>query len=865
MKKINENKFLAIKLWFYSLIIKNLFTIIPGVVMKKFKFALSLFTISFTIIFINSAFPQRLPEGQFHHDRNRDIDIIHYKAELHLDLANGSLSGEAEITLHPLVELDSFSLDAFHLNVTKANLSEDENTRSLNFDNNDRSILFKLNREFQPKDTFNIIVDYSCKPNAGMYFEEDLNHPGEYFEYTYGEGGLSANWLPIYNEVNDKFSTEMVVTVPDSYSVISNGKLINTKKESGGLHTFHWKQDLPHSSYLIGVYAGKFEKGELKPALGKIPVDYWVPDGKLKEGAYTFRNTTRMIDFFSKKFNYDFPWDKYDQVAMQDYQGAMENTGITLHSRAILRLVDSPDNFDYPDFDHYNTFWTSELTIAHELSHHWFGDNLTCRNLSYIWLNESFASYCQQLWDEFDKGKEQLQFDHQIGLDRYLEFVESEHIIRPLEYHYFEKPEDIYLEPITYMKGSMILHMLRYILGDDNFFNALHYYLEKNQFSNVTSNDLKMAIEESSGQNLDWFFDDWVYGGGYPVFEVSYNYLKDSKLVDLKVSQVQPIVEGQDLFKLPVDIRVDTKDGIKNYKLRVEKANQEFFIKSDAVPLMVSFDGQGNLVAKVNFEKSVNELLYQIKHDELPGKIRALRQLVQKYPVKSETLNIISEILNGNYFWGLKAESTLLLGKIHTNEAEKLVNKALTSDDYHIRKAAVLSLSEFSTKSAAGTLKDIISNDKSSDVVATAIVELAKVEGKKGIDFIRQQINRSSWDDEIKTACLNAFGIIGDESAVKDIKPLALGRFNRAVREAGFTAWGKCSQNDPELIKSLLDLAKKSIPGLQRLAINMLGEFHIKEAVPVFEYVIKNSGDKNFVVQARDVLDEINKSDEVIN
>ena len=833
--------------------------------MQKFRYFLSYFIIFFSTIYTSSIYAQKLPEGDFHTNRERNIDIVHYKAELLLDLPNGSVSGKTEITLHPLVKLDTFSLDGFHLNVNKVSLSWGGKIQDIDFDNNDHSILFKLNYEFQPIDTFDIIVDYSCRPNAGMYFEDDLNHPGEYFEYTYGEGGLSSNWLPIYNEVNDKFSTEMIVTVPDAYSVVSNGKLIETKDVTGGMHTFHWKQSLPHSSYLIAVYAGKFEKGTLDSALGKIPVDYWVPKGKLKEGAYSFRNTTRMIDFFSKRFNYDYPWDKYDQVAMQDYGGAMENTGNTLHNSAVLRLQSAPDNFGGPDFEYYNDFWTSDLVIAHELSHHWFGDNLTCRNLSYIWLNESFASYCQLLWDEYDKGEKQFQFDHQIALDRYINFVETEHVIRPLEYHYFNKPDDIYLEPITYIKGSMILNMLRYILGDENFFKAIHYYLEKNQFSNVTSSDFKKAIEESTGKNLGWFFDDWVYGGGYPSFEVSYNYLEGSSVLALDINQVQPIVEGQDLFKLPVDIRIDTKEGKKYYKLWVKKPNEEFFIKCNSRPLMVTFDEEGNLIADVKFEKSIEELLYQINNDELPGQIWALRQLVHKFPAKPETINIISEIIDGDFFWGLKAESAILLGEIHTNEAEKLVGKALKSDDYHIRKAAVLSLSAFGTESASATLKNVITNDQSSDIAATAIIQLAKAGGVKETEFIRKQINRSSWYDEIKIACLDAFGIIGKESLVKDIRPFASGKYNQAVRRAGLTAWGKCFQNDPELIKILLDLAQKSIPGLQRHAINMLGEFHVNEAVPVLQYVIGHSGDKNFVVQAKNILEVIKSSDDVVN
>ncbi|MCB1035793.1 MAG: hypothetical protein KDD47_18370, partial [Acidobacteria bacterium] len=464
-------------------------------------------------------------------------------------------------------------------------------------------------------------VAYGAHPKAGMYFQPDRAQEGLFFVTTYGEGGLHANWLPLYNAPNDKFTSEMIVTVPAPYTVVSNGRLVETVEGKKGARTFHWSQERPHPDYLMVLYVGDFERGELPSAFGEIPVAYWVPRGRLEEGAYAFRNTTRMIETFSERLGVRYPWAKYDQVAIPDYAiGAMEHTGVTGHDASVLRLPgQAPEEFSNPDFFDYHTEWSAEATISHELAHHWFGDDLTCAYLGVIWLNESFASYLMKLWAESDLGPEQLALDMDHARRKYLEFVEEEHLIRPLEYRYFDSPNDIYNQPHTYFKGAAVLHMLRGVLGDEAFFASLKHYLEKHELGNVETQDLEAAIREASGRNVDWFFADWIRGGGHPQFEVESLYLEGRKLLRLTVKQVQSRVKGQGLFKLPVRVRIDTSAGSRQEILWVEKEEESFLLAVDEAPSMVSFDGEGWLVAEVAFDKGLEELLYQAEHDAVAG------------------------------------------------------------------------------------------------------------------------------------------------------------------------------------------------------------------------------------------------------
>jgi len=654
----------------------------------------------------------------------------------------------------------------------------------------------------------------------------------------------------------------MVVTAPAPYVAISNGDLLKVKDLPNGEKEFHWSQKLPHSNYLMVVYVGEFEKGELAPAFGGIPISYWTPKGRLQEGGYVFRNTPKMVEFFSTRFDYRYPWEKYDQIAVPDYAiGAMEHTSVTGHRESVLRDASAPLDFS-PDFTSYYAFWTAEGTISHELAHHWFGDNLTCSNLSYIWLNESFASYLQMLWDEESLGEEQLQMDRQAALDQYLAYVRDENMIRPLEYHYFEKPDDMYNEEHTYLKGAIVLHMLRNILGDDIFFRGLSFYLHRHEFSNVVSADLKSAFEEAAGKNLDWFFDDWVYGAGHPIFKITYEYFEKNKLVDLNIEQIQPFVEGQNEFTLPLEINIATSTGVRNHIVWAENREEHVFLESDERPLMLSFDGSGALVADVVFEKTLDELIYQTKNDALPGRIWALRQLAQRFPTNSKTLQAIAELLSGNSFWGVQAEAALQLGTLRTPAAEKEMKTALKASDYRVRKAAALALSKFGTSTAEATLRDLISEDSHSDVAATAIVALSEANPEADLAFLRKQLERPAWYDEVTIAVLDAFKISGQQKLVGEIRPYVEDKYNQQVRISALEAWKSCAQADVQLHQKLMEFVEGSPYSLQKLAIEMLGDLYVAAARTLLEKTANQSGDDNIRVLTQKALNKINRLDE---
>ena len=806
------------------------------------------------------AYTQQLPTGAYRPNRDRSYDILHYKAALRIDWRAKQVAGEAIITLRPLVTASAIVLDAYWLKVTA--VKNAANGTDLRYTSSDESLTIDLGRNLRSTDTIAISVRYSATPTAGMYFIEPgpgtNNHPSI---FTYGEGGIHANWLPIYNDNNDKFSTEMIVTVSKPHTVISNGALLSTRDNSDGTRTFHWYQSLPHSNYLIALFVGEYQGVTLRPAFGSIPLTAWVHPGQEQQAAEVFARTPDMVEFFSQRFNFRFPWDKYDQISAFDYAiGAMENTGVTGHNDRILRGPGQTEEFN-PDFENYATNWTSEALVSHELAHHWFGNNTTCANLANIWINESFASYMMMLWDEHRLGNEALQAHTWLALQSYLKYVATSHVIRPLEYRYFDTRGQIYNSETTYQKGAIVLHMMRWVLGDDAFFQGLGYFQNKHQFSNVESKDLKTAIEESTGWNLQWFFEQWMWGGGHPILEVATNYSADSKKLDVTIQQVQPQVEGQGLFQLPVEIRIDGGGTSQRRTVWVEEQSETFAFDAVTTPDMVSIDGRGALVAEVRHEKPLMELIVQAKNDDLPGRLWAMQQLVAQYESDPSVVATIRTILESNTPWILKAEGTLQLRAIQSDEAQLILLTQLTDTDHRIRKAAVIALGSRYTDAARVALKRIIDTDKNDDVASTAMVSLAKIDGALSLEFIRKVLERDSWYDSKRIGALKAMEILASTHLVPQksrfvtfAKTYADVKYNYSLRQQAFKTWPASAPGDKVLAERLTSFAQNDILPVRITAIELLAELKLTRAIPVLEDVVRRNGDSYIRHSAREAI-----------
>jgi aminopeptidase N len=589
-----------------------------------------------------------LPGGTDRPVRDREIDITDVKADLRFDMDQRSVAGTLTITFTPLrTGLRTFSLDAAELTIDRVEAVQPPGSATGDLEG--RKLRVTLPAPVDPGDVASVRISYSCRPRTGMFFVPAVGSEGAE-AWNYGEGGLHDAWLPLFNDTNDRFTATFDVTVARPYVALSNGRLESTRENAAdGTRTFRWVQDQPIPNYLLTVDVGVFSSvpiGEARMAGSTVPLAAWGPAGRGPALSYTFGDTPKMVEFYSGQLDYPYPWAKYDQVVLREFAaGAMETTTMVGFTGGHLHLAgDPPDTAPNPGAAY--PIWTSEDTISHELAHHWFGDLLTCRSLGSIWLNESFATFLHTVWNGHAHGEDDLTYQRWRYLNAYLDYVRGTGTVRPLEYLKYAAPGDMYQTETTYLKGALVLHMLRHMVGDEDFYRTLAEYLRRHAFGNVESTDLLQAFRDTTGRNLAWFFDDWiVVGGGHPAFDVSYTWDPARKQVDLTVRQVQADLPFENDFSLPVDVEVVTGSGASTHTIQVSGWSTLVSLPADARPSAVIFDRGGWIVADVRFPRSLDELLRVLATGGLAERLRAARQLATDYPTIPEGVTALAGVL----------------------------------------------------------------------------------------------------------------------------------------------------------------------------------------------------------------------------
>lgn len=318
--------------------------------------------------------------------------------------------------------------------------------------------------------------------------------------------------------------------------------------------------------------------------------------------------------YFNSLFGYDYPWDKYDQVEVP-FGGGAESTSATAMGERVI--VDERAELDFPSLG----------IVSHELAHQWWGDLVTLRTWSEAWINESFATYCDYLYFEYALGPEEGAVNLLDKKNAYLKEA-RERYIRPIVFDRYDGPPDVF-DSHSYPKGACVLHMLRGILGDDAFFRTLSAFLHENEFRVADTHDFMKAVKDVTGLNLDWFFEQWLFKPGHPVFEVSFDWDAAASAVRLRVKQVQDTSKGIPIYKMPVKIAITTSDGTQVHQVWINDEDELFDFQSSSRPLLVRFDEGNVLLKELNFLRSREELLFQLRKDDVIGRMEAASELVR--------------------------------------------------------------------------------------------------------------------------------------------------------------------------------------------------------------------------------------------
>jgi aminopeptidase N len=534
-------------------------------------------------------------------ERLRTFDVQHIKAELTLDLEKRAVRGKVTHTITPLhPNMTTLDLDCGSA-LKVAAVVVGAKAEPCKFEHKESTLKITLDHPYSTDETFDLTITYAGSPTRGIYFiKPDASKPQTPVSvWTQGEAEETHDWLPCYDYPNDRATSEMIITVAQPLFVLSNGKLLETQDNGDGTTTYHWKMELPHVSYLISLAAQEF--AVYRDQLGSLPVEYYV--AKTVDEATVRRSmgkTPKMIQFFSEKIGVEYPYPKYAQCVVPEFTaGGMENiSATTLHDMVLIDPVAALED-------------NSDSVVAHELAHQWFGDLVTCRDWSHIWLNEGFASYFDNLFTEFDQGEDAFRLRMAGEQDAYIHMDDFLYR-RPIVEARYEDPNQMF-DGITYLKGACILHCLRGQVGDRAWWDGIQRYVREHKLGLVATDDFRKAMETASGQDLGWFFDQWTAKAGHPELKVSWHYEPADQTARVTVEQTQTRDGTTPLFRLPTALALIDESGCRSVPIVIDGAKHEFVIPAPQKPKVVRLDPQGWLIKELTFEKSPAEWIDQLK------------------------------------------------------------------------------------------------------------------------------------------------------------------------------------------------------------------------------------------------------------
>jgi aminopeptidase N len=620
----------------------------------------------------------------------------------------------------------------------------------------------------------------------------------------------------------------MILTVPADWLTVSNGKLVGVQDAPDGQKTWTWRQSLPVSTYLISFVAGEYK--EKKDTWRNIPVTYNVPRGMEDTIDSTFSHTKEMLEFFSDRFGVAYPWDQYAQTAVDDFVASgMENVSAT--TLAARDLVHSELASEKPE--------AADGLISHEMTHQWFGDLVTCKDWTNTWLNEGFATFGATLWEEHYYGMDAAAYRYWRDQNTWMQSRE----LYPIPIVTRDINDSVEYVGNVYDKAGWVIHMLREQMGDEAFFRALKHYLEANRLQTVVSADLAKSVEESSGTNVDQFFDQWIYGAGAPRFTVRSTYDDAGMKVSLSVKQTQKVEGHVGLFRVPIDVSITTAKGEKIFPIEVSKADETFTFPVDAPPLMVLFDKGDQVLKSVDFQKSPEEWIRQLRTaPQVPDRADAAVALGLVRDNEAAT-DALGEAAQHDKFWGVREEALRALGRINSPPARKQILAALSNDQPWVRVVAVEQLGRFhGDEEIAKRLQNIYKDDKAYSVRGAALQSLATDKAPNAEAILEKALTMSSPEDVLRSAALRAIGSLGDSSAVTALLEWSSPGKPSALRSIAIGSLGRVDLKNHDITARLISYLNESSFDIRFAAIFALGRRGDPTAIEPLE-ALRKAGD----------------------
>jgi aminopeptidase N len=771
------------------------------------------------------------PPSRYQATPERINNLVHTRLEARFDYSRSQLNGKAWLQLRPhFYPTDSLELDAKGMEIRQVAISSGGKNTPLKYTYDGMVLNVKLNRPYRHTETYTIYIDYTAKPDEykgrgsaaitdakGLYFinpkGEDKSKPTQI--WTQGETEATSVWVPTIDRPNQRTTQEFFLTVPAKYVTLSNGKLMSQKPNSDGTRTDYWKMDQPHAPYLFFIGVGDY--AIIKDQYKGKEVSYYVEKEYAPVARRIFGGTPEMMAYFSHITGVDYPWVKYAQIVGRDYvSGAMENTTATLHQESAQQ-----DARELTDGNQW------EGTIAHELFHQWFGDYVTTESWSNLTLNESFANYSEYLWDEYKYGKDKADQTHFSAMQGYLTGNNTK---KDLVRFYYNDKEDMF-DAVSYNKGGRILHMLRNFVGDSAFFRSLNAYLTANRFKAAEAHQLRLAFEEVTGKDLNWFFNQWYFGAGHPRLNITYGYNESTRQATIVVEQLQT----DKLFRLPVKVDVWTGNQRASHSIWVENKIDTFYFPATQKPSLINFDADKILLAQKTENKTLEEYAFQQQNARNYLDRREAIDAAGKKIAEPGAAAILQAGLRDR-FEGLRA---FALSRIDLKReelkgaAEPLIAAMAEKEPSRpVRAAAIAKLGDYRQARYQPIFLNAI-NDSSYTVSGRALDALGKIDSVKAYAEARR-LSAQPAKGVLSSAITRTMIRFGDESSAGTIlqqfedMPLSQAKFEAMQPLSEFLAKGRNFDN-----------LKRGVAALESFVLQIPENFR-GQIAPFVENLLKN-------------------------
>lgn len=753
--------------------------------------------------------------------RERWVDFMHLDLKVSFQPAFAVVEGEANHTYTVLRNsLDSLELDGPGIRIK----SITQNNETLRHKTGKDKITVFFNKALQRGSKHTLSIRYEATPRKGIYFIgwNDATNRCRKQIWTQGQGIDNRNWIPMFDNMNDKITTDIRVRMDKRFKVLSNGEL-RSNSESGNDKIWHYAMDKPHAPYLIMLGIGDYEIETRKSKSG-VPIQLWYyPDQKEKVEP-TYRYSVEMFDFFEEEIGVPYPWPSYAQIPVQEFMyGAMENTTATIFG-----------DFFYVDQRAYLDKKYVGVN-AHELAHQWFGDMVTAIAPTHHWLQESFATHYNMMYEARVFGKEYADIARRNAQNSALNASVRDG---------FPVASSNGGSTRWYPKGAMVLNMLKYVVGRECFNESVKYYLERNAYGNVDSHDLLRAFHERCGESLDWFWEQWIYRAGEPAYAVTAT--SDAAKTVFNVRQVQMVDPFIGVFRMPIDFEVWFTDGSverKRHWIDQVDSKVEILHPAGKKVAFTLFDPDNQIIKTVNFTKPTEQLKLQaINAPNMLDRLDALSALNEKsWDEKRKILQNAAKKANT-----VKERQTALemLMADRDKTSRSIVSEALSDKNYLVRqkaieiidtltknelKAAAKLLNDSSYVTVNEALKKLLASDASNAQIYLDATQNILGDNSRNVHFtwLRAAIKegKKEYEKELVDMCSVSFDFNTRKSAFALAKELNIANSEliRHAFEAATSTMFKLNGNGMIILRWMYKDKPELKPEIDRL-LNSLGD-----------------------------------------